>query len=150
MPRTLGIACTPQAAYLALLFDGIVQKEPDRYPWPVGEASERLAVAEDEITDLLNELRVEKAAILLPERDPRYKWVYETAAERATMETLFRLAAVRAKIPVEVLNREVVRSRLKLRGKLDLHLGTLVKPIGTYWRPGRGEAALAALATERS
>jgi len=133
-----------------LRVDGAVQEEPDRYPWPVGEDSERLAVAQDEIADLLDDLRVETVAVLLPERDPRYKWVYETAAARASMETLIRLAAVRAKIPVEVLHREAVRSRLKLLGKLEKHLDRLVSPVGTYWRPGRGEAALAALAAERA
>jgi hypothetical protein len=65
------------------------------------------------------------------------------------METLFRLAAVRARISIEALNRETVRSRLKLVGKLELHIDRLVGPVGKYWRQGRGEAALAALAAER-
>jgi sugar phosphate isomerase/epimerase len=115
----------------------------------VGEASERLAVAQDEIADLLNEFGVERVAVLLPERDPRYKWLYETAAARASMETLFRLAAIRAKIAVEVLNREAVRSRLNLTGKLELHVDRIVAPAGKAWRQGRGEAALAAVAAER-
>jgi hypothetical protein len=66
------------------------------------------------------------------------------------METLFRLAAVRARISIEALNRETVRSRLKLVGKLELHIDRLAAPVGTYWRQGRGEAALAALAAERA
>ena len=147
MPRILGVSCSPTVAFLALLVDGAIQIEPDRMPWPVGEASERLAVAQDEIADLLNELGVDKVAVLLPERDPRFKWPYETAATRASMETLFRLAAVRGKIPVEVLDRGTVRSRLKLTGKLDLHLDR-VAPAGKAWRQGRGEAALAAAAAE--
>ncbi len=118
--------------------------------WPVGEASERLAITEDQFTDLLNEFHVEKVAVLMPEGDPRHKWVYETAATRASMETVIRLAAIRAKIPIEVLNRGAVRSRLELKGKLDLHVDAVVSGVGTYWHQGRGEAALAALAAERT
>jgi hypothetical protein len=150
MARSLGVSCSPAAAFLALLVDGAAQERPDRLLWPVVEGSERLAVSEDEITDLLSEFGVERVAVLLPERDPRHKWVYETAATRASMETLFRLAAVRAKISIEVLNRETVRSRLKLAGKLELHVDRLVDPVGRYWRQGRAEAALAALASERA
>lgn len=86
VPRTLGVSCSPTGAFLALLVDGVVQQVPDRLPWPVGEASERLAVAQDEIADLLNEFGVERVAALLPERDPRYKWLYETVEYRCLNE----------------------------------------------------------------
>ena len=133
-----------------MLVSGTVQPRPDRLLWPVGEPSERLAIVQDQFTDLLNEFDVEKVAVLMPERDPRHKWLYEVAATRSSMETVIRLSAIRTKIPIEVLNRETVRSRLKLKGKLDLHVDAVVSPVGTYWDKGRGEAALAALATERA
>jgi hypothetical protein len=66
------------------------------------------------------------------------------------METVIRLATVRGRIPIEVLNREAVRSRLNLKGKLDLHVDHVVPSVGMYWHQGRGEAALVALAAERA
>ncbi len=149
MSRTLGVSCSPAGAFFTLLVDGAAQARPDRLEWPIGELSERLAVVQDQLADLFDEFHVEKVAVLLPERDPRHKWMYEPAATRASMETLIKLTAVRAKISVEVLPRETVRSRLDIAGKLDLHLEGIVARVGTYWRAGRGEAALAALAADR-
>src|SRR5450759_1641998 len=131
MSRTLGVSCSPAGAFFALLVGGAAQARPERLLWPVGETSERLAVVQDQIADLMDGFTVKRGAILLPERDPRHKWIYETAATRASMETLIRLTAVRAKILIDMINRETVRSRLKVVGKLDLHLDGFVVHVGT-------------------
>jgi hypothetical protein len=65
------------------------------------------------------------------------------------LETLVRVAAVQEGIPIEVLARPTVRSRLGIprAGELASHVATVVaEPVGRYWTAGRDVAALAALA----
>ena len=72
-------------------------------------------------------------------------------APRAALETLVRLAAVRAGIPIEVLPRPTVRARLGLprSGDLGSHVEARIpEPVGRYWNAGRNVAGLAALAGE--
>ena len=80
-----------------------------------------------------------------------YKDSYARIAPRVTLETLVRLACVRAGIPVEMLHRASARSRLGVprRGKLEDLVATVTDPVGKYWNAGRSLAAAAALAEEK-
>jgi hypothetical protein len=84
--------------------------------------------------------------LLLPEQS-RFKRTYSEIAPRVALETLVRLAAVRAGVDIEVLPRTTVRSRLKLprSGDLASHVPTKVPvAVGRYWTAGRDIASLAA------
>lgn len=62
-----------------------------------------------------------------------------------------RLASVRAGIPIDVLSRQTVRTRLSLPkgGELAGYVpDRIAAPVGKYWSAGRDVAALAALAGE--
>jgi hypothetical protein len=60
-----------------------------------------------------------------------------------------RLACAEAEVPVEMLHKVSVRSRLGMsrKGSLESHLPAVVgEPVGKYWNAGRNLAAVAALA----
>lgn len=155
--RTLGAACTPTAAFLALAVDGVIQPGPDRLEWPAREESERLGVLLNDMRGLLVEQRVDQVALLLPERAGQsgsgLRSSYYQVAPRVMIETIIRLAAVMNQLPVAMLDRRSVRSRLDcgVTGKLESYVERVIPAApGRYWRAGRGLAALAALAMERS
>jgi hypothetical protein len=58
---------------------------------------------QEEIGRVLVEVRPDDVGILMPEQT--YKDSYKRIAPRVTLETLMRLACVRASIPVELLHR---------------------------------------------
>jgi hypothetical protein len=71
---------------------------------------------------------------------------------RVVLETLVRLAAVKAGMPVEMTHPKTIRARLGcgVEGRLEDHLNeVLPDEVGHYWRAGRGLAAMAALALQR-
>ena len=89
--------------------------------------------------------------LLPPEQSPRFKFTYAQLAPRVALETVIRLACVRAKIPVDVIPRPTVRSQLglPLSGELASHVSVRISEgSGPYWSAGRNIAALAALAGE--
>jgi hypothetical protein len=99
-----------------------------------------------DIERVLAEVRPDQIRILMPEQT--YKDSYARIAPRVTLETLVRLACVRAGLPVEMLHRASARSRLGLprKGRLEDHIPKVAEPIGKYWNAGRSLAAAAALA----
>jgi hypothetical protein len=113
------------------------------------EASAELESTLEEIGRALAQIRPDLVVVLMPEQT-RFQRPYAELAARAALETLVRLAAARAKIPVDVLLRPTVRARLNLPKKGDLasHAEGVVAPAGHYWSAGRDVAALAALAGE--
>lgn len=115
----------------------------------LGEASARLVETLDDLGRLLADVCPDRVALLLPEHSPQHKKTHAEIAPRVALETLVRLAGVRADVPVEVLARRTVRSRLNLpsKGTLSEHVGRCVhEPVGRYWNDKRDVAALAALA----
>lgn len=146
MVRNLGVNCSSSEVYLALADEQVVvDGMTERLQPPVGlETGEALVEFVDSVTRVLRETRPDLVTVLLPER---WSAVYTQHLNRATMETLVRLAAAQEEIPVQVLARATLRSRLGLprKGKLDEHLDAAGPPVGTYWTTGRGVAALAAL-----
>src|SRR5207248_1488602 len=102
---------------------------------------------------LLREQRIDRVAILLPQRTRRPTAGYFGVVDRIAMETIIRLAAVTLEIPVLMLERTTVRARLGLgkEGVLENYLDSVISlPVGKYWKAGRGVAAMAALAAEAS
>lgn len=151
--RILGITCTPTCAFLAVVENGAAQPSPERLEWPAGEESARLSDLFQDAQALLREQRVEQVAILLPERGPGPRSAgYFVVAPRVGLETVIRLAAVTVNLPVMMLERTTVRSRLGCgkAGALDTYLGKVIpQPVGKYWTAGRGLAAMAAMAAEK-
>jgi hypothetical protein len=151
MGRVLGVACSKEEAFLALALDGalIADIHEKLVTARVLEETERLQAMQDDVGRVLAEVRPDRVQILLPEQT--YKDSYARIAPRVTIETLVRLACVRAEIPVETLHRASARSRLGLprSGKLEDHIGSVTEPVGKYWNAGRNLAAAAALAKEQ-
>lgn len=117
----------------------------------LSEASAELEATLEEIGRALSQIKPDAVVLLLPEQTPRFKHTYTQLAPRVTLETLFRLAAVRAGIPIDLMPRPTLRSTLGLpqAGDLASHTGErLATHVGPYWNAGRSIAGLAALAGE--
>lgn len=118
---------------------------PERLRPPASmEQGERLLEFIDEVRRMLGRVNPVGIGLLLPESGtPR-------AAERCTIETLIRVAAAQEKLPLEVLARPTVRSRLALpqSGSLASHARDAVgTAVGAHWGH-RSLAAMVATATE--
>jgi hypothetical protein len=152
--RVLGVTCSTTTALFSVVEDSKVVDAPVPKV-KVGsllEASAELEATLDELSRGLAQIRPDLVALLLPEQSPRHKRTYAEIAPRVALETLVRLAAVRSEIPIDVMARPTVRSRLSLprTGDLASHVGLVVtEPVGKYWSAGRDVAALAALAGEK-
>lgn len=149
--NVLGVTCSSTTAFLSLTRDGTVTDIPvERVD--VGslyEASEELEATLAEFARVLARLKPDMVTLLLPEAT--YRATHGELAPRVALETLVRLAGVRAGIPVETLSRPTVRARLKLptKGQLATHVGACAPtPVGRHWAAGRNIATLAALAGE--
>jgi hypothetical protein len=156
MSRMLGISCDPHNAYLAIVENGSVLEcgdDNERLSIPAGEPSEALHTLLEDTAGRIRALRIKSVSILLPEEvTPVMRRRERSMNERAVLETVMRLAAVRAGVPVEITPRATVRARLKCprTGGLESHIGTVIPmSLGRYWAKGRGLAALAAIALER-
>jgi hypothetical protein len=112
------------------------------------EETERLTAMQTDIERMLAEVRPDRIRILMPEQT--YNDSYARIAPRVTLETLMRLACVRAGLPVEMLHRASARSRLGVprKGRLEDHMPQVTEPVGKYWKAGRSLAAAAALAED--
>lgn len=150
MARGLGVVCTKEEVLLVVASDGsVVHNDHEKLMTAaVLEETERLQAMQADIERMLVEVRPDQVRILMPEQT--YKDSYARLAPRVTLETLVRLACVRAGIPVEMLNRTSARSRLGVsrKGKLEDLMSAVTEPVGKYWKAGRSLAAAAALAEE--
>jgi hypothetical protein len=151
--RSLGIACTPRYAYLAVAADGELEEaDPERIEVAAQhEASAELLSMRDDARRALRQLDVQGVGLLMPEERPRKKPGYHDLMPRIALETMVRIAAVEEEIPIELLSRPTVRSRLGLpkSGPLKERADEAHKPVGRYWGEGRNLAALAALVAGR-
>lgn len=149
--KVVGVTCSANTALLAGVVDGRVVRLPvekievaHQY-----EASSELEETQEEIGRVYAQIEPELVVVLKPE--PTARWGYDAIAPRVALETLLRLAAVEARIAIELIARATVRARLGLpmTGKLASHVAARVpEPVGPYWSVGRDIAALAALAGE--
>ena len=132
MGRMLGVACSKEEVFLAVGSDGtlIADEHEKLVTAMVLEETERLQAMHDDVGRMLAEVRPNRVQILMPEQT--YKDSYARIAPRVTLETLVRLACVRAGIPVEMLHRASARSRLGVprRGKLEDLVATVTDPVG--------------------
>jgi hypothetical protein len=149
----LGVTCSPQCALLAGVVDHkVVETAVYRINVAsIHEASQELEATLEEVGRALAQIRPGLVVLLPPEQGTRFKRTYGQIAPRVALETVVRLAAVRAEIPIEVMPRATVRSRLGIprSGELASHVPQrLPHPVGPYWAAGRDVAALAALAGE--
>src|SRR6266849_4745093 len=149
MDRVLGVWCTQSEILLAVAVDGkLVDGYTEKLEAPeLLEASERLVGLLDRTSRVLEEVGPGTVRVLMPEQT--YKATYSRMAPRTALDTPVRLAAVTKGIPVEMLARATVRSRLKLpkKGPLEAHISAAIAvPGGKYWGAGRNLAAAAALA----
>lgn len=147
--RALGLHCTSQYAFLALVESGRVQDGlTERLAMSQQhEADQRLWATLDDFSRCLDEADPAAMGLLLPETTSRQ--THEQATPRIVLETLARLAAAQRGVPLERLHRRTVRSRLGLpsSGPLKEHVATVFpEPCGRHWAEGRGLAALAAKA----
>ena len=145
MTRGLGVVCSKDEVLLAVSSDGkLVADDHEKLATAmVLEETERLQAMHEDIARMLVEVRPDRVRILMPEQT--YKDSYARIAPRVTLETLVRLACVRAGIPVEMLHRASARSRLGFprKGKLEAHMAEVAEPVGRYWNAGRSLAAAA-------
>ena len=118
---------------------------------PEGEESVRLETFVQDLARSFNDMEVGAVAVLRAEGHAPGRPVNVTGIERrAIIETLVRLAGVRAGVVVELMDRATTRSRLGLdrRGPLEQMLSTAAPGMhGMYWAQGRGLAAVAAMAS---
>jgi hypothetical protein len=151
MPTTVGVNCSAQYAFVAIAKDGvIVEREPERLELPATELSERLAVFVDDTARELQAVCPDRVSVLRHEHLRGMPVQHSSLESRVVLETLVRLAAVKAGIPVELTHRQTVRARLGFKGKLEEQLDTVLpQTVGQYWRAGRGLAAMAALALQK-
>jgi len=150
--KVVGVTCSTKTALFSLVEDGRVVTAPvERVEVAsLHEASEELEATLSELGRVYAQFKPDLVVLLMPEQS-RFKKTYQEIAPRIALETLVRLAAVRAEIPIEVLPRPTVRARLKLPRKGDLasHVSERIsQPVGRHWTAGRDVAALAALAGE--
>jgi hypothetical protein len=151
--RTVGISCTPHTACVAVAVDGeIIDGAVERIEVAsLYEASQELLSTLDEVKRALGQLAPDAIALLMPEQGPSRR-TYHEIVPRVAFETLIRIAAVQMSIPIEVLARPTLRSRLEIdrSGDLASHVGEVIPaPVGRYWTAGRNLAALAALAATK-
>ena len=144
--------CDPQRAFLAVAEEGvIVNGFPAKLELAAGlDDGQRLLALVDDAERALTQIDPERLAILLPEASGRGS-SHARLAPRIIIETLVRTAAAKRTIPLEMMSRPRLRSKLGLprKGSLDQYLDAAGDPIGSYWTAGRGLAALAALAAGR-
>lgn len=149
MSVVLGVNCKKDEVLLAVARDGeLVDSGTLKLKASVLlEETEGLTAMLEDIARVVAEVKPDVVRVLLPE--PTYEDSYKRIAPRASLETLVRLAAHRASVPVELLNRNSARARLGMpkSGKFEGHIpSTVGEPVGKYWNAGRNLAAAAALA----
>jgi hypothetical protein len=147
---TIGVSCSSRFTFFAVVDGGsVVVRGAERMELPATEISERLATYVDDAAREIKLCRAETLCLLLPEHAGSAPVSYVAVSSRVALETLTRLASVRANVPVVMMSRQTVRSRLGCpkSGALDTHLDNVFPvAVGRYWRVGRGIAAMAALA----
>src|SRR4051812_26229969 len=116
MVQTLGVWCKAEHVMLALARNGElveIDADDERLDSPaLLEDTEALVGVMDAVGRVLLASRPDIVRVLLPE--PTYRGSYASLAPRAGLETVVRLAAIKAKIDVELLDRRTARSRLGL------------------------------------
>lgn len=148
--RVLGVSCASADAFLTVVEvdadgDTIVPVGPDRVrPVSAGDHGEALARSLEAWERLLDTIGPDAVALLLPEGGQQTKRPHSTWAGRCESETIVSVACGRKQIPIDVLSRATVRSRLEVHGNLDEAVRKLT-PTGKYWKD-RGLALLAARA----
>jgi hypothetical protein len=148
--RVLGVNCTSTAAYFAVADRNVLASDmPERLKPSIGmESGMRLLEFKSEVSNVLGKATPDRVMLLLAE--PKEKGgTHQQHAPRIAMETLIRVAAAEEDLPLDLLQRATVRSRLalpKTGSLLDALNKADIEAVGQYWTTGRGLAALAALA----
>jgi hypothetical protein len=149
--NVLGVNCTTTRAFLVVADDG--EPKPGGVEFieatALDKSSEQLAPVLAECCRVIRELDPDRIVLLKPESGGRAKRTHAELVPRITLETLFRLAAVQADTPIEMVSRPTVRSRLGLptKGPLAEHVPSCIpQKVGSNWCEERQLAALAALA----
>ena len=148
--RLLGVSCSGDAAFFALVVDGsFLDEEPRRIEPP------EVLGGGDRLVDFRNRMRREitrAGAEVVVIVTSSYRADYQQIAARATLETLIRLAAAEEGIPSEFMHQKRARSRLGLPSKggfgevAQRYLRDRVASSPVYWSEGRAAAAAVALA----
>lgn len=151
MARVLGVSCSGADAYCCVLEGdtadtaSVVLVGPEKVtPVAAGDPGDAVARSLSQWESAIRTTRPDVVAVLLPEGGTLTKRPHATWAPRITAETLSLLAAGRLRVPVELLARATVRTRLDLdlTGKLESIVKDL-PPTGKHWKD-RGLAFLAA------
>ncbi len=149
----MGVTCDSHTINIAVVEEGQVLEDlPERITTPVGlEEHARLWALLGDVERAIDVIKPEKVVVLPPEQT--YQAAHSQFSPRIARETIVRMGAHRKGIGIEVLARATVKARLDLprKGGLETHLDTAFpEAVGKYWRSGRGLAAMAAAAGERS
>jgi hypothetical protein len=147
--KALGVTVAGDLVFLATADDDqVVNVPPFRVSAPkLPDGSRESLLFLAAARRILDEVRPAKVGFLLPE--PTYTASYDAFSGRAAAEALLAVACEEHQVEFERLPRQRVRSRLKVKGKLELAADTLLSAsIGPYWKDRR-LAALAALAVGR-
>lgn len=152
MKRVLGISCASDEAFLCVVDvdnDGVTEAVlvgPQKLaPVTGGDRGDATVRSLEQWESTVRLIKPDVVALLLPEGGQQARRLHSQWAPRCEAETLAILAAGRLKVPVEVLPRATVRSRLGVKGKLDDEVRQ-VPAVGKYWA-ARGLAFLAGRAT---
>jgi len=141
-------------AFLAVAEDGaLVVNEPQRVGHAVStDEDNALWQTLGTFADLLDEIRPDRIALLLPGTGTNARQTHGALAPRVELETLLRMAAARSNRPVERLSHAGVRSRLGLSrsGPFEVVVRARIPRVGDYWTAGRLFASAAALAARGS
>ncbi len=148
--RVLGVSCTSNHAFLALVVAGeILPDKPVRLE-PAKSMDEDAALWETLKTcgDALDELEPDQVVLLLPATDGRTKQKHDWWRPRIEIETLLRMAAAKRGIPLDRMARATARAALGAdsSGDFDKSVETVVPNPGAYAAAGRLAAAAAAIA----
>lgn len=150
--RIMGVTCESDRLSVAAVDDGsVLDGFVERIPAPAGlEEHDRLWAFQDEVVRAIRSIQPDRIVILCPES--QYRATHKSLTPRIALETVVRMAGSAEKVPVELLARPTLRSRLGVprEGSLDSHLSSVIpNAVGRYWNAGRGLAAMAAMAGGR-
>lgn len=148
---TLGVNCSSDAAYLALVEKGqVVDAGVERVEARmIAVSGDQLAAVLGELRRIIAQVRPDAIVLLNPEQSPQAKRTHSVHVPRIALETLVRLAAHQAACPLEILARPTLRSRLSIpmKGNLAAHAAELLPAkSGKNWSEERQLAAIAAMA----
>jgi hypothetical protein len=147
--RVLGVQCTAKHAFFSVVEAGeVIELGPPRVAAAQStDADAALWETLGTFGDVLDEVKPDRVALLLPGTGSNADASHSVWAPRIQLETLLRMAAAKRDLAVDQLARATVLSKLGLprKGKFEDLVKPAVPEVGGYWMAGRLSAAAVAL-----